>query len=115
MDQAAGQVQPMTEDITRDVIRPGGEKISKNAVPVTKHIAEQQIQPAVDQVGTISLQLLAVFICVQPYVPSHEAPLGYMEQASRREEPEQALPGTKVVALQAKQGSGSEPCLHHSL
>ena len=54
VDQAAGQVQPMTEDITRDVIRPGGEKISKNAVPVTKQIAEEQIQPAVDQVVTIS-------------------------------------------------------------
>ena len=61
VDQAAGQVQPMTEDITRDVIRPGGEKISKHAVPVTKQIAEEQVQPAVDQVGTTSLQPSAAF------------------------------------------------------
>ncbi len=60
VDQAAGQVQPMTEDITRDVIRPGGEKISKHAVPVTKQIAEQQVQPAVDQVGTNSFQFSAI-------------------------------------------------------
>ena len=58
MDQAAGQVQPMTENFTRDVLRPGGEQISENAVPVTKHIAEKQVQPAVDQVPINALQRL---------------------------------------------------------
>ncbi len=55
----------MTEDITRDVIRPGGEKISKNAVPVTKHVAEKQVQPVVEQVRTEpppSLTLL--YVCM---------------------------------------------------
>lgn len=59
VDQAAGQVQPMTENFTRDVLRPGGEKISENAVPVTKHIAEKQVQPVVDQVITNGLQRLS--------------------------------------------------------
>ena len=61
VDQAAGRVQPMTEDITRDVIRPGGKKVTEHAAPVTKQIAEQQVQPAVDQVGNPSLQPLAAF------------------------------------------------------
>ncbi len=50
MDEAAGQVQPMTEELTSGVVRPGGEALSKNAVPVTKEIAENRVQPAVEQV-----------------------------------------------------------------
>ena len=50
MDEAAGQLHPMTKDLTSGVVRPGGEALSKNAVPVTKDIAENRVQPAVDQV-----------------------------------------------------------------
>jgi len=50
VDEAAGQLHPMTKDLTSGVVRPGGEALSKNAVPVTKDIAENRVQPAVEQV-----------------------------------------------------------------
>ena len=45
----------MTKDVTSGVIRPGGEQLSKNAVPMTKDIAENRVQPAVDQVSACCL------------------------------------------------------------
>ena len=53
LDEAAKQVHLITQDVTKGVIRPGGEQLSKNAVPVTKGIAENKVQPAVDQVSLI--------------------------------------------------------------
>jgi len=58
VDEAAGQLHPMTKDLTSGVVRPGGEALSKNAVPVTKDIAENRVQPAVEQV--------IPFCCVSP-------------------------------------------------
>ncbi len=47
----------MTQDVTKGVIRPGGEQLSKNAVPMTRDIAENKVQPAVDQVSLLSYLL----------------------------------------------------------
>lgn len=60
MDQAAGQVQPTTEKFTSEVLRPGGEEISKNAVPATKHVTQNTVQPVVEQVRSISLPSLTL-------------------------------------------------------
>lgn len=44
-------MQPLTKEVTSGVIRPGGEKLSKNAVPVTKDLTENRLQPAVEHVS----------------------------------------------------------------
>ena len=54
MEQVASQVEPAAQDITKKVIRPGGQKLADNAVPVTEEITRGRIEPAIDQVTCTS-------------------------------------------------------------
>lgn len=51
VEQVSSAVEPATKDITSGVIRPGGEALSKNAVPVTESFARDRVEPAVGQVS----------------------------------------------------------------
>jgi hypothetical protein len=48
VEEVAGQIEPATKDITEGIIRPGGEALSKNAVPVTERVVRENVEPAVD-------------------------------------------------------------------
>ena len=73
MEQVASQVEPAAQDITEKVIRPGGQKLADNAVPVTEEITRGRIEPAVDQVTCTSNIAAAsiVLILYKVYLPDH--------------------------------------------
>lgn len=48
-------MEPATKDITQAVIRPGGEALSKDAVPATEAVARGRIEPVVDAVSAVPL------------------------------------------------------------
>lgn len=53
VDELAAKAEPTAKDVTHGVIRPGGAAFAEHAVPATKAVASERIEPAVDAVRVL--------------------------------------------------------------